>query len=50
MNGIYNKTETLYEDLTYLNKGYCQGIYKIVCDILKNGYMDIFCEDEENVK
>lgn len=49
MNRIYNRNETLYEDLTYLNKGYCQGIYKIVCDVLKDGYMDIFdsCDEDE---
>lgn len=48
MNRITFSNVTDYDDLTYLNKGYCQGIYKIVCDILKDGYTDIFCKDEDD--
>lgn len=46
MNRITFSNVTYYDELTYLNKGYCQGIHKIICDILKDGYTDIFCEDE----
>lgn len=42
----YNGNQAYYDELTYLNRGYCEGIYQIVCDVLKDGYLDIFRKDE----
>lgn len=37
-----------WDDLTYLNQGYCQGIRKIICDIINGDYADVFVLHEFN--
>ena len=48
MDSLPYNDDGYWDDLTYLNQGYCQGIRKIICDIINGDYADVFVLHELN--